>query len=245
VSERYDYAFWLGDLNYRIEGNRALLDKLLAKPDRRQALAAMGANDQVRRRFHILCGRVDWDLPVCCVVLSCIHSLTAMGANEQLRAAQRRGEAFVGWREGALSFAPTYKLDIGTVDQCDLRGIHPGQAQTWQLRTDLTENGLYVSRCRYGYSCHGGTGTTRRRSAEPRRGRIASCTRPAPPPPPSPPLLRQRPSARVWHGRRSSRARWRRGRSHTDHVVRRMPTAVCRAGAVLATHNPAITFCPS
>jgi hypothetical protein len=149
VSERYDYAFWLGDLNYRIEGNRALLDKLLAKPDRRQALAAMGANDQVRRRFHILCGRFDWDLPVCCVVLSCIHSRTAMGANEQLRAAQRRGEAFVGWREGALSFAPTYKLDIGTVDQCDLRGIHPGHAQTWPICVSMPIRILMPRRHRY------------------------------------------------------------------------------------------------
>ena len=34
------------------------------------ALEAEVARLQVSGRFHILCGRFDWDLPICCVFLS-------------------------------------------------------------------------------------------------------------------------------------------------------------------------------
>lgn len=77
ATDRFDCCIWLGDLNYRIEANRRVVDALLAKSDRTEAL-------------QILC------------------------ANDQLTRAQHRGEAFVGWREGPLDFAPTYKFDPGT-----------------------------------------------------------------------------------------------------------------------------------
>lgn len=30
VSDRFDYSFWFGDLNYRINGTRKMIDNLLA-----------------------------------------------------------------------------------------------------------------------------------------------------------------------------------------------------------------------
>lgn len=77
ASDRFDCSIWLGDLNYRIEANRQVVDTLLAKGDRSQALQILHANDQLTR-------------------------------------VKDRGEAFVGWKEGPLNFAPTYKFDPGT-----------------------------------------------------------------------------------------------------------------------------------
>ena len=46
-SDRFDASVWLGDLNYRIDGNRRVVEGLLAKADRAQALAALRGNDQL------------------------------------------------------------------------------------------------------------------------------------------------------------------------------------------------------
>ncbi len=77
ATDRFDCCIWLGDLNYRIEANRRVVDALLAKSDRTEALQILRANDQLTRVQH-------------------------------------RREAFVGWSEGPLDFAPTYKFDPGT-----------------------------------------------------------------------------------------------------------------------------------
>lgn len=54
----------------------------------------------IRGVVETLCERADW---------------AALGANDQLNEVRRLGEAFVGLSEGAIGFAPTYKLDVGTL----------------------------------------------------------------------------------------------------------------------------------
>ena len=75
-----DHVVWLGDLNYRIEL----------------------PNDEVAEHHpthfeavHAMVGEGRW---------------AELMASDQLRAAQRAGDAFVGFREGEPSFAPTFKL---------------------------------------------------------------------------------------------------------------------------------------
>jgi hypothetical protein len=43
--------------------------QLLAIPEGEETVA-LGAARLVSGRFHIVCGRFDWDLPICCVFLS-------------------------------------------------------------------------------------------------------------------------------------------------------------------------------
>lgn len=43
LSDRFDGVFWMGDLNYRINGNREAVEKLLASND----LTTLRANDQL------------------------------------------------------------------------------------------------------------------------------------------------------------------------------------------------------
>ena len=49
ATDRFDCCIWLGDLNYRVEANRRVVDALLAKSDRAQALQILRANDQLTR----------------------------------------------------------------------------------------------------------------------------------------------------------------------------------------------------
>ena len=68
-------VFWCGDLNYRIDGNRPVIMKLL----RKNAEAALRNNDQLRNQ-------------------------------------RGKGLVFEGFREGKITFKPTYKYDPGTDD---------------------------------------------------------------------------------------------------------------------------------
>eukprot|EP01048_Picozoa_sp_COSAG05_P006834 COSAG05_NODE_461_length_9571_cov_14.935283_10_plen_442_part_00 len=70
---RFDCVFWLGDLNYRINGNRTLIERLITS----------------KRR-------------------------SALRNNDQLLGERAKGNAFVGYEEGQLSFDPTFKFDPGT-----------------------------------------------------------------------------------------------------------------------------------
>ncbi|KAJ3117720.1 inositol polyphosphate 5-phosphatase [Phlyctochytrium bullatum] len=66
-------VFWFGDLNYRINGNRTLVETLI-----------------LQNRFEVL------------------------RHNDQLYLEMKKGTAFSGFLEGPLTFAPTYKFDIGS-----------------------------------------------------------------------------------------------------------------------------------
>ena len=88
-SARFDRCFWLGDFNYRINGNRAAVDALLAPPSER----ARASEDWGGEAAHDAAMRA------------------ALLANDQLRLEMARGAVFGGFLEGAIDFRPTYKFD--------------------------------------------------------------------------------------------------------------------------------------
>eukprot|EP01119_Soliformovum_irregulare_P021832 TRINITY_DN7341_c0_g1_i2.p1 TRINITY_DN7341_c0_g1~~TRINITY_DN7341_c0_g1_i2.p1 ORF type:complete len:274 (+),score=36.83 TRINITY_DN7341_c0_g1_i2:303-1124(+) len=73
VTTLFDRAFWMGDLNYRIEGDKAAIENLIKS-----------------------------------------NKLDFLRPHDQLTMAKKRGKAFVGFKEGKLTFPPTYKFDAGT-----------------------------------------------------------------------------------------------------------------------------------
>jgi len=73
ISDRFDFVFWAGDLNYRCLCNRAVADTLLRDND-----------------------------------------LAPLIQNEQLKQQIAAKKIFQEFREAKLTFAPTYKFDVGT-----------------------------------------------------------------------------------------------------------------------------------
>ena len=60
LTDRFDCCVWLGDLNYRIEANRRVVDALLLKADRSAAMEALRANDQLLRQQALGEAFVGW-----------------------------------------------------------------------------------------------------------------------------------------------------------------------------------------
>ena len=73
VTDRFDYVFWSGDLNYRVNTTRKMADSLLKK-----------------------------------------EMLEVMLANDQLNVERNARRCFDGFSEGAITFSPTYKFDVGS-----------------------------------------------------------------------------------------------------------------------------------
>ena len=96
-STRFDRAFFFGDLNYRINGTRESVDKLLAPAD------------------DVTKSSADWkgDAEYWA---ACRETLLA---SDQLRMAMASGRAFPGFAEGELLFRPTYKFDKKQPDEYD------------------------------------------------------------------------------------------------------------------------------
>ena len=94
----FDRAFWFGDLNYRINGNRAMMDALLAPADERARTSAEWRGEAAH-----------W-----------AHSRAVLLANDQLRAQMASGAAFGEFCEGAIHFRPTYKYDKKQNERYDL-----------------------------------------------------------------------------------------------------------------------------
>jgi phosphatidylinositol-bisphosphatase len=129
ASATYDVCVWLGDLNYRIQGNRAVVDSLLAPP----SATSRASRDWEGEREH-------WD-KMCAVLL----------ANDQLRQERSAGRAFAGFDEAVITFRPTYKYDkdseaYDTSDKCRIpaytdrvlfRSAAPGTVQA--LRYDACQ----------------------------------------------------------------------------------------------------------
>ncbi len=91
VCDRFDRVFWLGDMNYRINGLRHMVDKLISTNMHEVSFAAVFSRARDLTRAS-RCPQVLW-------------------FNDQLRLAMERGEVFQGYVEGPLFFKPTYKFD--------------------------------------------------------------------------------------------------------------------------------------
>ncbi|RDW74312.1 phosphatase family protein [Aspergillus mulundensis] len=133
-----DYAFWFGDLNYRLED--------IPGGDVRQVLARHTENEYDRR--HSALREVDGSSSPRIVVAEDVGSqspvsevipsdsdeeldpnqdpaslqttISSLFPHDQLRMQQHKQKAFhEGWREGQISFLPTYKYDVGSVARFD------------------------------------------------------------------------------------------------------------------------------
>ncbi|KAL2851751.1 Endonuclease/exonuclease/phosphatase [Aspergillus pseudodeflectus] len=144
-----DFAFWFGDLNYRLED--------IPGDDVRQVLARHTENEYDKRhqRFAEVNGAVSSprvanedarsQSPVSEELPNKVQSLdledldphqdpaslqttiSSLFPHDQLRMQQDKQKAFhEGWREGQISFLPTYKYDVGSVARFDSSEKHRG-----------------------------------------------------------------------------------------------------------------------
>ncbi|KAL2013741.1 hypothetical protein VTN00DRAFT_1266 [Thermoascus crustaceus] len=144
-----DFAFWFGDLNYRLEDipgddvRRLLLLHTQNEYDRaRQPRAKFGGHGEkgpssphiVAQEEHKPVHQRDGSLssdegPIALIdndidphtdPASLQTTLSSLLPHDQLRLQQKKGKAFhEGWREGEINFLPTYKYDIGSVAMFD------------------------------------------------------------------------------------------------------------------------------
>ncbi|PYH68653.1 phosphatase family protein [Aspergillus vadensis CBS 113365] len=131
-----DFAFWFGDLNYRLED--------IPGGDVRQVLARHTANDYDDRHQSQTgpkdstpsleatdeAQKQDTDSPLPAVSdedvdphtdpASLQTTISSLLPHDQLRMQQDKRKAFHdGWREGPITFLPTYKYDVGSVARFD------------------------------------------------------------------------------------------------------------------------------
>ncbi|KAL4884107.1 Endonuclease/exonuclease/phosphatase [Aspergillus karnatakaensis] len=148
-----DYAFWIGDLNYRLQD--------IPGDDVRQVLARHTENEYDRRHESFVEIRnstsspsvvikedVEGQSPIPGNISNKMQSLdidsddeldphqdpaslqttiSSLIPHDQLRMQQDQQKAFhEGWREGQISFLPTYKYDVGSVARFDSSEKHRG-----------------------------------------------------------------------------------------------------------------------
>lgn len=139
-----DFAFWFGDLNYRLDDipgedvRRLLLlharnEYDVSNASKRKIDAELGyrtgtANDE-QHDNHYESNELERaathsgaapDLDPEYDPASLRTTLKSLFAHDQLRAQQRAHKAFhEGWREGEINFLPTYKYDVGSVAMFD------------------------------------------------------------------------------------------------------------------------------
>ncbi|KAK7524254.1 phosphatase family protein-like protein [Phyllosticta citriasiana] len=113
-----DFAFWFGDLNYRLEG--------MPGNDVRRLLM-LHARNEYDDDAESTSESVDPDdvlkpepLPPSLDPASLQATLDSLLPHDELRQQQKAKKAFHdGWREGDIDFLPTYKYDVGTVGVFD------------------------------------------------------------------------------------------------------------------------------
>ncbi|KAB8272620.1 Endonuclease/exonuclease/phosphatase [Aspergillus minisclerotigenes] len=128
-----DFAFWFGDLNYRLED--------IPGDDVRQVLARHTENeyDKTHNSTHVADEDdseelskptdetsnapppvSDEDVDPHTDPASLQTTISSLLPHDQLRLQQSKQKAFhEGWREGSISFLPTYKYDVGSVAKFD------------------------------------------------------------------------------------------------------------------------------
>lgn len=89
ITDKFDYTFLCGDLNFRLDLSRLHADWLISRQGKHIPLVS---------HFFLLIG----------VLLDYAQAL----AFDQLRNLMRNGLAFVGFNEGPIDFAPTFKYDV-------------------------------------------------------------------------------------------------------------------------------------
>ncbi|KAI2793751.1 hypothetical protein POX_a00335 [Penicillium oxalicum] len=126
-----DFTFWFGDLNYRLDdipGDdvRQVLarhtvnayDSAL-KGDSSSSLSSEGEELSISSADEVMDPRDD--------PASLQTTISSLITHDQLRIQQERGIAFHrGWREGEITFLPTYKYDVGSVAMFDSSEKHRG-----------------------------------------------------------------------------------------------------------------------
>lgn len=142
-----DYGFWFGDLNYRLddipgddvrrllllhtrneydisnESKRKIDEELgpaLAAADSSKDLPPLPDPGRPRSSTEDSITLLDNEIDPKDDPTSLHTTLTSLLSHDQLRAQMRQRKAFHdGWREGPLTFLPTYKYDVGSVGMFD------------------------------------------------------------------------------------------------------------------------------
>ncbi|EZG07653.1 hypothetical protein H106_02937 [Trichophyton rubrum CBS 735.88] len=135
-----EFSFWFGDLNYRLDGIpggdvRRLLH-LHVQDEFRPAkqntpLQSIGNSqpEESRKSFESDITSLpseegiqmeDNDLDPAEDPASLLNTLSSLLPHDQLQAQQKSGKSFhQGWREGPITFLPTYKYDVGRIGVFD------------------------------------------------------------------------------------------------------------------------------
>ncbi|EAS30678.3 phosphatase [Coccidioides immitis RS] len=129
-----EFAFWFGDLNYRLEDIpgedvRRLLhlhteNDFGPLPKRDTDSAKSRCSQEFSRSEGNFSSEAismaDNDVETCQDPASLETTLASLLPHDQLRAQQKNRKAFYeAWREGDIKFLPTYKYDIGRIGQFD------------------------------------------------------------------------------------------------------------------------------
>lgn len=116
ITDKFDYTFLCGDLNFRLDISRLHADFLISRqgwfsgfPPKNSSLISLSEYEQAL-------------------------------AFDQLRNLMRNGLAFVGFREGPINFAPTFKYDVlRTLKRAKTKSYRPH----WKNRADTIVNPLH------------------------------------------------------------------------------------------------------
>lgn len=129
-----DFAFWFGDLNYRLEGMpgddvRHLLSLHLRNEYGAKKTITQRASDSedqttteasARNNDYQHSSEDEENVPSELDPASLQTTLSSLLPHDELHQQQRAGKAFHdGWREGPIKFLPTYKYDVGSLSVFD------------------------------------------------------------------------------------------------------------------------------
>ncbi|OCK78602.1 DNase I-like protein [Lepidopterella palustris CBS 459.81] len=117
-----DFAFWFGDLNYRLEG--------IPGDDVRRLLTVHTTDSSSASSFADACSQFSTStadsevdsmpIPAHMDPASLHTTLSSLLPHDELHQQQKARKAFHdGWQEGPIEFLPTYKYDIGSVGVFD------------------------------------------------------------------------------------------------------------------------------